>query len=66
MAIFCGGLVQLLAGMWEFAVGNTFGATGQFSIYSHRTSPRGVLVLAHFLPNPVFFFPRPTVGTPQP
>lgn len=29
MALFCGGLVQLLAGMWEFAVGNTFGATGQ-------------------------------------
>lgn len=28
MALFCGGLAQLLAGMWEFAVGNTFGATG--------------------------------------
>jgi len=27
MALFCGGLAQLLAGMWEFAVGNTFGAT---------------------------------------
>ncbi|TFK48088.1 hypothetical protein OE88DRAFT_1714288 [Heliocybe sulcata] len=27
MAIFCGGLAQLLAGMWEFAAGNTFGAT---------------------------------------
>jgi len=27
MAIFCGGLAQLLAGMWEFACGNTFGAT---------------------------------------
>ncbi|TFY77079.1 hypothetical protein EWM64_g6931 [Hericium alpestre] len=32
MAIFCGGLAQLLAGMWEFAVGNTFGATA-FSSY---------------------------------
>jgi len=32
MAIFVGGLVQLLAGMWEFAVGNTFGATA-FSSY---------------------------------
>ena len=33
MAIFYGGLVQLLAGMWEFACGNTFGATGeQFSL----------------------------------
>jgi succinate-acetate transporter protein len=31
MALFCGGLAQLLAGMWEFATGNTFGATGKFS-----------------------------------
>jgi succinate-acetate transporter protein len=28
MAVFCGGLAQLLAGMWEFPRGNTFGATG--------------------------------------
>jgi len=27
MAYFYGGLVQLLAGMWEFGCGNTFGAT---------------------------------------
>jgi len=27
MAIFCGGLAQLLAGMWEFPRGNMFGAT---------------------------------------
>jgi len=27
MAMACGGLAQLLAGMWEFAAGNTFGAT---------------------------------------
>jgi succinate-acetate transporter protein len=27
MAFFYGGLCQLLAGMWEFATGNTFGAT---------------------------------------
>ncbi|KAF8206056.1 FUN34 transmembrane protein [Mycena galopus ATCC 62051] len=27
MALFCGGLAQLLAGMWEFPRGNTFGAT---------------------------------------
>ncbi|KAK4700489.1 uncharacterized protein P7C70_g5760, partial [Phenoliferia sp. Uapishka_3] len=32
LALFYGGLVQLLAGMWEFAVGNTFGATA-FSSY---------------------------------
>jgi uncharacterized protein len=28
MAIFCGGLAQLLAGMWEFPRGNMFAATG--------------------------------------
>jgi len=27
MALFCGGLAQLLAGMWEFPRGNVFGAT---------------------------------------
>ncbi|KAH9947057.1 FUN34 transmembrane protein [Amylocystis lapponica] len=32
MALFVGGLVQLLAGMWEFACANTFGATA-FSMY---------------------------------
>jgi len=32
MAIFAGGLVQLLAGMWEFPRGNVFGATA-FSMY---------------------------------
>jgi len=32
MALFCGGLAQFLAGMWEFATGNTFGATA-FSSY---------------------------------
>ncbi|KAL8293625.1 hypothetical protein RQP46_000326 [Phenoliferia psychrophenolica] len=32
LALFYGGLVQILAGMWEFAVGNTFGATA-FSSY---------------------------------
>jgi len=29
MALWYGGLAQLLAGMWEFATGNTFGATGE-------------------------------------
>ncbi len=29
MALFVGGLCQLLAGMWEFASGNTLGATGE-------------------------------------
>jgi hypothetical protein len=32
MALAIGGLAQLLAGMWEFACGNTFGATA-FSSY---------------------------------
>ncbi|RDB19853.1 Ammonia transport outward protein 2 [Hypsizygus marmoreus] len=32
MAVFTGGLVQLLAGMWEFPRGNVFGATA-FSLY---------------------------------
>ncbi|KAJ1552602.1 hypothetical protein HK405_010703 [Cladochytrium tenue] len=32
LALFYGGAVQLLAGMWEFANGNTFGATA-FSSY---------------------------------
>jgi len=32
MAIFVGGLVQFAAGMWEVAVGNTFGST-VFSLY---------------------------------
>ncbi|KAG8732594.1 hypothetical protein FRC10_000817 [Ceratobasidium sp. 414] len=29
MALLVGGLCTLLAGMWEFAIGNTFGATGK-------------------------------------
>ncbi len=32
LALFYGGLAQLLAGMWEFKAGNTFGATA-FSTY---------------------------------
>jgi len=32
MALFYGGLAQFIAGMWEFACGNTFGATA-FSSY---------------------------------
>ena len=33
LAIFYGGLAQLLAGMWEYRTGNTFGATA-FSSYA--------------------------------
>ncbi|KAI9277469.1 GPR1/FUN34/yaaH family-domain-containing protein [Sporodiniella umbellata] len=32
LAVFYGGIVQILAGMWEFRTGNTFGATA-FSSY---------------------------------
>ena len=32
MALGVGGLAQLLAGMWEFASGNTFGATGELHL----------------------------------
>ena len=31
MAIFVGGLLQFIAGMWEFPRGNVFGATVKFS-----------------------------------
>lgn len=34
MALFVGGLAQLLAGMWEFAAGNTLGATGEYELAS--------------------------------
>ena len=39
MALFVGGLAQLLAGMWEFAAGNTFGATGEWLAGSSPSSP---------------------------
>lgn len=32
MAVWCGGLAQVLAGMWELPRGNTFGATGQLML----------------------------------
>ena len=31
MALCVGGLTQFIAGMWEFARGNTFNATGKFN-----------------------------------
>jgi succinate-acetate transporter protein len=48
LAIGYGGLVQLLAGMWEFAVGNTFGATA-FSSYGGFWISFGFLYSAFFL-----------------
>lgn len=40
MGLGVGGLAQLLAGMWEFACGNTFGATGgSLFLFSSSFSP---------------------------
>lgn len=36
MAVFTGGLLQFMAGMWEFPRGNTFGATGN-ALNRHST-----------------------------
>jgi len=44
MAIGCGGLAQLLAGMWEFACGNTFGATA-FSSYGAFWISYGIIFI---------------------
>lgn len=47
LALFYGGLVQLLAGMWEFATGNTFGATA-FSSYGGFWLSFGVIFIPSF------------------
>ena len=47
LALFYGGLVQLLAGMWEFRGGNTFGATA-FSSYGGFWLAFGTLLLPIF------------------
>ena len=47
LALFYGGLVQLLAGMWEFAVGNTFGATA-LSSYGGFWLSFGVIFIPGF------------------
>lgn len=44
MALACGGLAQLLAGMWEFVCGNTFGAT-VFSSYGAFWISYGIIFL---------------------
>ncbi|RIV22900.1 hypothetical protein D2Q93_08720 [Alicyclobacillaceae bacterium I2511] len=43
LALFYGGLAQLLAGMWEFRTGNTFGATA-FTSYGAFWMSLGTLV----------------------
>ena len=68
LAIGYGGLVQLLAGMWEFASGNTFAATAFSSyggfwisfgfIYSESAvHPRWGLLDEKLMPGPVFSSP---------
>lgn len=47
MALFYGGLCQLLAGMWEFASGNTFAATA-FSSYGGFWLSFGTLYIPQF------------------
>ncbi|KAM7191914.1 GPR1/FUN34/yaaH family domain containing protein [Rhypophila sp. PSN 637] len=47
LALGYGGLVQLLAGMWEMAVGNTFGATA-LSSYGGFWIAYGVLLTPHW------------------
>ncbi len=50
LALFYGGLAQLLAGMWEFRVGNTFGATA-FSSYGAFWLAFAATVQLKLIPN---------------
>lgn len=49
-ALFYGGLAQLLAGIWEFRAGNTFGATA-FSSYAGFWMALGIALLFRLIPN---------------
>jgi succinate-acetate transporter protein len=53
-AYFYGGLAQLLAGMWEFRAGNTFGATA-FSSYGAFWLATAVLLQFKLIPNDTAF-----------
>lgn len=54
LALFYGGLAQLLAGMWEFRVGNTFGGTA-FSSYGAFWLAVGVALWFKLIPNDTAF-----------
>lgn len=54
LAFFYGGLAQLLAGMWEFKTGNTFGATA-FSSYGAFWIAVGAMVQFGLIPNHTAF-----------
>lgn len=45
LALFYGGIAQLLAGMWEFRAGNTFGATAFSSLGAFWLSFAAILLL---------------------
>jgi uncharacterized protein len=56
LALFYGGLVQLLAGLWEFRLGNTFGGTA-FASYGGFWLAVGVTLWFKLIPNaPAFGF----------
>lgn len=54
LALFYGGLAQLLAGMWEFRTGNTFGATA-FSSYGAFWLAVGASLQLKLIPNEAAF-----------
>ncbi len=54
LAAFYGGLAQMLAGMWEFKVGNTFGATA-FTSYGAFWLAVAATLQLNLIPNPAAF-----------
>ena len=54
LALFYGGIAQLLAGMWEFRAGNTFGAVA-FSSYGAFWLAVGYSIQNSLIPNPTAF-----------
>lgn len=54
LALFYGGLAQMLAGMWEFKVGNTFGATA-FTSYGAFWLAVGASLQLHWIPSATAF-----------
>ncbi len=54
LAFFYGGLAQILAGMWEFKTGNTFGATA-FTSYGAFWLAVGVSIQFKLIPNEAAF-----------
>lgn len=61
LAIFYGGLAQLLAGMWEFRTGNTFGAT-VFSSYAAFWMSLAAISIPGFHIHAALQDPGPAVG----